>query len=670
MPIISIIGSKSIKTRLLYGFIYVLLSVGAITMIYPLSLMLSGSVKSDADTYSVRPYPEFWFNEQMLFRKYVETKYNCLFINAQNAWGKRVINWRIVENPGDVPQKYIDDMREWRRTIPVERRSISFMKPAVGKIILAKNLRSYKAFMMEKFSTLDNYNRMSGQLFVSWNAVTPPAETIGRVENQSIPRDYLAEFIKWKGTISADDQNIEYARPHYALYYLPGQYTSKIAEYNKQHKTDYPSYAEIELPARIPAKESLERNDWIKFVRNEIKLKFIQLDTPLEKPFREFLVEQYSSISEFNSLHKTEFLDFSQVPFPRKIYDALWLSIDLEKFVKSEKCQLEYVSIYDFNDEFKDFLAGKYGEVPGDYPGLGPVQSATEWKDCMENSAAVRWELTKRNYIQVFDYLAMHGNGFINTVIFCALAVLTKLIVNPMAAYALSRFNLPSTYKILLFCMATMAFPHEVTMIPSFLLLKRFPLYPLMVTVAVTLVAFKILEKLMPSAKEGYKALSALFLGLLAGAVFMPRFFPELTTVSLLNSFAALILPGMANGYSIFLLKGFFDSMPKELYEAADIDGAGEWTKFWLLTMNLSKPILAVLALAAFTHAYSSFMQALIIIPDQKMWTIMVWVYQLQAQSTQPVVYASLVLAAIPTLLIFILCQNVIMRGIVVPTEK
>jgi multiple sugar transport system permease protein len=89
-----------------------------------------------------------------------------------------------------------------------------------------------------------------------------------------------------------------------------------------------------------------------------------------------------------------------------------------------------------------------------------------------------------------------------------------------------------------------------------------------------------------------------------------------------------------------------------------------------MLTMNLSKPILAVKALGAFTGAYSAFMMALIIVPDEKMWTIMVWVFQLQSMAHPAVVYASLVVAAIPTFTIFVLCQNVIMRGIVVPTEK
>jgi len=288
----------------------------------------------------------------------------------------------------------------------------------------------------------------------------------------------------------------------------------------------------------------------------------------------------------------------------------------------------------------------------------------------MDNKPAVKWEFTMRNYWQVIDYLAMHGNGLLNTFIFCALAVVTALIVNPLAAYALSRFSLPGTYKILLFCMATMAFPGEVTMIPGFLLLKKFPLLPILGGLIVTVVIFLMLENWLPKWKENLRALISLAAGLIVGVIVIPALGSDLASTSLLNNFAALILPGMANGFSIFLLKGFFDSMPKELYEAADIDGASEWTKFWMLTMNLSKPILAVIALGAFTGAYSAFMMALIIIPDQKMWTIMVWIFQLQSQSSQSVVYASLVIASIPTFLIFVLCQNVIMRGIVVPTEK
>ncbi|MDP7400107.1 MAG: ABC transporter permease subunit, partial [Lentisphaeria bacterium] len=118
------------------------------------------------------------------------------------------------------------------------------------------------------------------------------------------------------------------------------------------------------------------------------------------------------------------------------------------------------------------------------------------------------------------------------------------------------------------------------------------------------------------------------------------------------------------------LLKGFFDSLPRELYESAEIDGASEWRMFWQITMSLSKPILSVVALQAFTVAYSNFMFALLICQDESMWTLMVWLYQLTTRSGDGVMYAALLIAAIPTFLIFAFCQNIIMRGIVVPSEK
>ena len=162
----------------------------------------------------------------------------------------------------------------------------------------------------------------------------------------------------------------------------------------------------------------------------------------------------------------------------------------------------------------------------------------------------------------------------------------------------------------------------------------------------------------------------ALAVGIVVGVWAVPYATDGKPYISLLNSFAALVLPTAANGYMIFLLKGFFDSLPRELYEAADIDGASEWTKFWSFTVALSKPILAVIALQAFNAAYTNFMFALIVVPDQKMWTLMVWLFQFQSQAHQAVRYASVVVAAIPTLVVFLFCQNIIIRGIVVPTEK
>ncbi len=238
---------------------------------------------------------------------------------------------------------------------------------------------------------------------------------------------------------------------------------------------------------------------------------------------------------------------------------------------------------------------------------------AYDYETFKDSKSSFMKEMLSRNYLSVIQYMVVYGRAVFNTFVFVGLSMLVALTVNPIAAYALSRFNLKNTYMILMFCLATMAFPGAVTMIPNFLLLKEF---------------------------------------------------------NLLNSFWALILPGVANGYSIFILKGFFDSIPREIYESAMIDGASEWTMFWRFTMALSTPILALIALGAFTGAYTAFMFALIICPDERMWTMMVWLYQLQQGASQSVIYAALVMAAIPTLLVFVFAQNVIMKGIVIPVEK
>jgi len=127
----------------------------------------------------------------------------------------------------------------------------------------------------------------------------------------------------------------------------------------------------------------------------------------------------------------------------------------------------------------------------------------------------------------------------------------------------------------------------------------------------------------------------------------------------------------MANGYSIFLLKGFFDAQPQELYESAQLDGASEWTLFWQITMALSKPILGVIALQTFTIAYSNFMFAFVVCQDQKMWTLMVWVYDFQMKNPgNNYIMAATVLVSIPPLLVFLFANRIIMKGIVIPSMK
>jgi len=239
------------------------------------------------------------------------------------------------------------------------------------------------------------------------------------------------------------------------------------------------------------------------------------------------------------------------------------------------------------------------------------VTDEANWAEL--HSEAIRLEFATRNYAYVLDYVLLNGRAVWNTVLFCVLAIVTQLIVNPLAAYALSRYPIRASGSILMFLLATMAFPAEVAAIPSFLLLKD---------------------------------------------------------LGLLNTFAALVLPTAASGYMIFLLKGFFDSLPQELFEAGSIDGAKEHTMMLKIALPLSRPVLGYMALNAFMGAYGAFLYAFLVAQDRKVWTLMVWIYQLQVLSPKAVIMAALTLAAIPTLVVFLLAQRVIMRGIVLPGER
>ena len=286
-------------------------------MIYPLLLMLSGSVKSEADSWSIKPYPEFWFDELILFQKYTEAKYNVFAQDVQQAWCKPVMSWRTIEKPAPVSPELIRDFRSWRATIPVEQRLVGQMAPLSGKILLAKNLRSYRSYMAKKYDNdLTAYNVASNQLCTSWSNVKPPTEIIGRYRNRTLSAEFLNETNRWRSTVSPEDLNVEGARGHYALGYLYGLYTSRIDAYNKAHRTDYKGYSEIPLSTRVPAETGLVRQDWTNFVRNEIKLANVRLDASLEPAFRKFLKGRHDSIATFNKENNTSIASMDAIPFP------------------------------------------------------------------------------------------------------------------------------------------------------------------------------------------------------------------------------------------------------------------------------------------------------------------------------------------------------------------
>ncbi|MAE66906.1 MAG: hypothetical protein CMJ18_21825 [Phycisphaeraceae bacterium] len=679
MPIISHIGRRSWKVRVLFAAMYLALALGAATMIYPFLLMISGSFKSEVDTDAFTIVPAYWFDDDVLYRKYLESRY--VYVDRTEAVHQQVYqSWDRIEPVDRIDPAWVEAYRAYRAQAdwPVSWFMVAEAGGTGHRRYFRRHARGFRKVMRRRFD--DDLKAMNDHFrsgFESWEEVALFTHGLHSRRYRSIADppddDIQSAFNVYKRSVPPRDRVPVNLDGFFWHMYLRPVYGS-LEGYNREHGTEWGDPRRIRLSRRAP-RAPKAREDWQVYVREELNLAFLRLDDRLADRFGDFVarLDRYPDIDAYNVAHGTAWTGFDAIPFPTSVPPTLLAQDDWSAFIRDrDVCPVEAIEVYGPTHAFIDHAA-QAGVTPADEMLALPLAEA-DHADFVERKGAIRWEEVRRNYIHVADYILLHGKAVRNTAIYCFLSVLTTLLVNPMAAYGLSRYRLPSQYKVLLICMATMAFPAEVTMIPAFVLLKHFPLWSLVVGVAVAAAVLVFGLRRFPRAPEAIVASIATGAGVVAGWWVVPWIAGaigiDVGPVSTLNTFWALILPSMANGYGIFLLKGFFDSLPREMYEMADIDGAGPWTQFWSMTMALSKPILAVLALSAFTAAYSEFMMALIIIPDRDMWTLMVWIFQLQISAPRPVIQTSVLLAGIPTLLVFIFCQRLIIRGIVVPVEK
>jgi multiple sugar transport system permease protein len=368
---------------------------------------------------------------------------------------------------------------------------------------------------------------------------------------------------------------------------------------------------------------------WYRFLKEVFPLRHVEITVTeaRRRAFRDFLRERFRNLEYLNRVLDQAVTDWSDLPLtPTAPAEPPVAKVWMD-FLRTKIPPAEWI-IRDTLPEqaFQKFALARYGSIEGINRAYGLNLSSlqqlripfgeTLLVTFAHRERAFTWDQTTANFRSVADFLFHRGRAVQNTILLVVLSLLVTLTVNPLAGYALSRFHLRATEKIIVFCLATMAFPAAVSAIPGFLLLRD---------------------------------------------------------LHLLNTFAALVLPGAANGMSIFLLKGFFDSLPRELFEAAAIDGAPERTIFYHVALPLVKPILAVSLLNAFLQAYNAWEWALIVCQDRRMWTIAVWTYQFSqtASGQQPfTVMAAFVLTSIPVLLVFLFCQKIILRGIILPQMK
>ncbi len=201
------------------------------------------------------------------------------------------------------------------------------------------------------------------------------------------------------------------------------------------------------------------------------------------------------------------------------------------------------------------------------------------------------------------------GRFFLNTAIVAAASVAGQLLFCSMAAYAFARLRFRGRDALFRAYLATMMIPAMVTLIPAFLLIVRF----------------------------GW-----------------------------MNTYWALFTPMISSVWGIFLLRQFFQTIPKDLEDAARIDGASEVAIFWRIILPLSRPALATLGIFAFMGSWKDFLWPLIVTNRTDMRTVEVGIANFSSmyQTDWPHQMAAAVVVMLPIVLVFFFAQRYFVRGI------
>ncbi|MCE5322029.1 carbohydrate ABC transporter permease [bacterium] len=670
MSLVSVVGRKSLKVRLMFLAMYLLLMVGAVTMVYPFLLMVCMATSGKSDSVEFNPIPAYWTNDSILFKKYI---FDAAPIESLSVWFDKD-NWFTVRDiqasdfgqlqkvPASHRKAAASDARDFIANVcPAEFKQPLFLDTTVSDSPFALQAVYFK-WLKTKYHTVSAANKAYTDTAQTWEDFGIPTQSDHRKPDGSNRSKDWRKFIETRSpecTALFDADTVLYK-------FLSTANIPTTLKSIPRDANGHPILSKITYDDLITGKLGPDiKHD---FLTQSAWAKYIRLDMAKATPaWKAYLAQNNKPIS--TRLTDTEPITETDA--------ALW-----NRFIQTN-CPLGAISLMRPEDSWRQYLKHKYANIEDVNQAYGTSYSSFEtvripyavlhYDYFLSHKDSIRRQYMVYNFATVINYIALHGHALWVTVIYILLTIGTTLTVNPLAAYAMSRFRLKETYHILVFLLATMAFPAEVLMIPSFLMVKSFPLGGLLVVAACTL-GFILFQKkfgskmpLMLSA-----TLALVVTGVLAGWV-LPHVASALhfnISASLMNSYWALVLPGLANGYGIFLLKGFFDSLPPEVYEAGLIDGAGEMRMFWSITLPLCKPILAVIALGAFGAAYGAFMHAFLVCQDPKMWTLMVFIYEFQQKHTMPMVMASLVIAAIPTMVVFMFAQNVILRGIIIPTYK
>jgi multiple sugar transport system permease protein len=236
----------------------------------------------------------------------------------------------------------------------------------------------------------------------------------------------------------------------------------------------------------------------------------------------------------------------------------------------------------------------------------------------------IRWiptTLDWENYSYIWNSLKMEVL-FRNTLYVSVLAVVAQTILCSMAGYAFARLNFPGKDALFIATVLTMAVPFEVLVLPLFILVRNIP---------------------------GMGGNDWLGQG----------------GVGMMNSYSGLVFPHLVTVYGIFIFRQFFLGFPKELEDAARIDGASRPRIYWSLIMPNSGPVIGTMGLFSFLWAWNDLLWPVVIIKDNSMKTLQAGISTVaQNPSRWGEMMAASVMITLPVMLVFLILQRFLVQGV------
>jgi len=138
---------------------------------------------------------------------------------------------------------------------------------------------------------------------------------------------------------------------------------------------------------------------------------------------------------------------------------------------------------------------------------------------------------------------------------------------------------------------------------------------------------------------------------------------PPLIGHSMVNTFWGVWLPAGASAFNVVLMTRFFDNLPREVFEAARVDGAGPFRVFWSLVLPMSRPILGVVSVFAVIASWKDFLWPMLVLRDQNLQPLAVRLPALQASTDLGVLMAAMAIAALLPVVLFLLFQRMFLHG-------